>query len=233
MRLGVLGVAACIGCANVPSTQVDPGAVFGTITVDGDSRSSAQCTATWSVGNGIGATTIVLSGNDRVTCNDGTREVLLGEQDLLGHVSYTASVAYAPGTTYVVTLVYAGKSYASSVQLPAGVSISGPSSGQTVKKGSQLSLTWAGAGATAMRFEMVPTLTDAVSQFDSSADQGVHTTGPAFTKTLAASGQPLTGAAPATVKFIRVEDGSFVAAGLMGGTISATQTDSVGINLVD
>src|SRR5579862_2895696 len=117
MRSIVLALA-CIGCANVPSTQVDAKAVYGVVTVDGDSQGKATCSATWSVGNGLGATTIELKGGDRVTCNDGASDVTLQEIDLLGHISYLGNVAYNPGSTYTITLYFAGQTYVSTVTMP-------------------------------------------------------------------------------------------------------------------
>ncbi len=232
MRAIVLA-AACLGCANVPSTQIDAKAVYGVVGVDGDSQGNATCSATWSVGNGLGATTIELAGGDRVTCNDGTRDVTLIESDLLGHISYSANVAYAPGTTYTITLYYAGKSYVSTVMMPQAVNIGGVAPGQTIKKGTQLTLTWTGAGASGMRFLMDPMLSQSVFQTDGSDDSGLHVTPARFTETLDAAGNMLTGATTATISFTRFLDGNFDATGLNGGTASGTQSQTMNVNLTD
>jgi hypothetical protein len=221
------------GCSDVASSDIKTEAFFGILGLDGDSKGAATCSATWKVGGGTG-TYIELGGTDRLTCNDGTKEVEMQENKLFGIIGYSADVNYSPGTTYAITLYRGSSSFPSSIVLPPAVDIGAPGTGQSVKKGSHLAMGWNAASATQVRFEIAPMLDNAVSPPpEVSADNGAYSTSTGFTETLFSSGQVLTGNAPAIITVTRILDGSFNAQGLGGGSITATQANTVSVMLVD
>lgn len=147
----ILGVTLAVaqGCATSSSENIGTVEIHPEYTLTGNSASSVECAATFRVGGSLG-TYLELTSGDNVTCSDGTNTVTMTkESDFFGGVSYKATgLTYGANRTYTFTFNRpnkTGETFASTVTLPAAVTIATPASDASVSKNG-FNLVWSGNG---------------------------------------------------------------------------------------
>lgn len=231
----VLCCFAALSCAKSQSSAIATSEIYLQLSVEGDSANTVICYATLRVGGGTG-TYLELSGEDKLTCGDGTTEVEMTKgTDFLGIVQYRApGLTYEVGREYTVTFTRAGaETHESTVTLPAAMQILSPSAGNHTKN-TPLTVTWTAGGGDSV--DLVLSWTSGSSSGSSgtmnSADDGSEAFTATHTRPLDSDGEAISGPVNATVKVTREVAGT-IASGVKGGTITGEQEKSVAITLVD
>lgn len=164
----VLSLAAC---SNTESENVKTSGFYATYTLFAEGASSASCQATFQVGGSTG-TYLDLNSGDTVTC-DGQSMV---RSELLGMITYTASVTATVGKTYEIVLTRSGEpTYTSTVVLPEAVAGTTPATTTNYTKGSVINTSWTPSSNTTEDFM---TVTLSYTAGDHSASASADDTAP-------------------------------------------------------
>lgn len=218
-----------MACSKTDSDDVKTSGFYATLSVDGNNSNQVTCRATFQVGGATG-TYLDLSSGDTVTCNGQS----MSRSEFLGMITYTATATYQVGATYSIVLTRAGESpYTATAVLPEAITVTSPTEGQSVTKGTAPTATWTSAvdaGA-----EMAVTLSYTVNsenspsftQTDTAPEQG--TLGWSTTQTQVSP--PQAGSWSGKFRFVRSKVGSMPAG--LDGSVRATQSIERNISLVD
>lgn len=220
----VLISAFVVGCSNTDSDNVKTSGIYATFDIQA-TNGTATAVAKFQVGGATG-TFLDLSSGDSITVNG----LPLSRQELLGIIEYRRAVSYSVGDTYTFVFSRDGEDpYTSTVTLTEAVTISSPSVGADITKGTAISVQW-NAG-TDINDEVSVSLSkqgDGESGYSNSsmvATASSHSIPANDTLTVNS------GSVSGSISVFRERQGSMAAD--LDGTISSSQYDSVSINLVD
>lgn len=216
---------ALTGCAQSRSTAIDIAEFYAAYSVSATGSGQATCSAEFNVGGSSG-TYIVLDGDDKVSCSNGTdSETLKGDEGLFNEVSYSGKIATVSGGTYTFTLTKEDKTYTANIALPAPISISSPTSGATFTRGAPINVLWnAGNGDSVtvwLSYKAAGSPNSSSIANYVTDDTGSYTV-PGADTTL----EGITGAVDVTIGVSRSSNSKSVGEELKGGTISAHQSSA-------
>lgn len=220
-----LSFSSLISCSNTKSDNVKTSGIHATFSVEGNNQNSVNCQATLQVGGATG-TYLDLTSGDSVTCNGNS----MSRSELLGIITYSATVPYQVGSTYTIVLTRTGENpYSSSVVLPEAISNVSPSSAISQQKGSAINVSWTpSSNATEDSFSASLSATGVSALLtDSPPEQGALGFGSTDTTPSPVSSDSSTG----TLTYSRARSGT-MATGL-AGTIKAYQKTSVSVTLTN
>ncbi len=132
-----------ISCANTDSANIKTSGFCAQYTAT-TTGASASISVHYTVGCGIGGSSIQLSSGDNVevSVNGGTPTILT-ESQIIGIYTYSATVTAIAGDTVTITLNRVDEAaHTSSVTLPAAITIATPANSFTSSKGAVLNSTW-------------------------------------------------------------------------------------------
>ena len=139
------------GCSNTSSENVSTQGVHADIDVIANGNGSTSVTAELEVGsNGLGRTSLELTGGDRLTVlANGIQKTMIENSSVLGQFSYTASYDFDDADT-VFTIAFTRDDGTnapnSSVALPAGFVVTAPSSSEVFTTTDDIPITWMPSG---------------------------------------------------------------------------------------
>lgn len=223
--LFALSLGSIISCSKTNSDNVKTSGIHATLSVEGNNQNSVTCKATLQVGGSTG-TYLDLTSGDTITCNGNS----MSRSELLGIITYSATVPYQAGSTYTIVLTRTGEDpYSSSVVLPEAISNVSPSAAISQQKGSAISVSWTpSSNATEDSFSASLSATGVSAYLtDSPPEQGALGFGSTDTTPSPVSADSSTG----TMTYTRTRSGT-MATGL-SGDIKAYQKTSVSVTLTN
>lgn len=220
-----LVMSLLVSCSNTKSDNVKTSGFYATLSVDGNNQNSVTCKATFQVGGATG-TYLDLNAGDSVTCNGNS----MNRSELLGAITYSATVTYQPESTYSIVLNRSGEgSYTSTVKLPAAITNLSPNSAFSTSKGSVMNISWTpSSNATEDTFEAYLSGSGISAILtDTPPEQGALGFGSADTTPSPSSSN--TGSISASLQYSRIRNGTL--ANSLSGTIKAYQRSTISVTL--
>lgn len=215
-------------CAKTSSDNVKTSGFYGSYSIRGNNQNSVNCSVQFQVGGPTG-TYLDLSGSDSVTCNGNN----MSRSELLGVITYSATVPYTVGGTYTVVLTRSGEApYTSTAVLPEAITGMNPGTTTSYRKGASISPSWTASANAADAMGV----TLSYSAGSTSYSHYLNDTAPengsvGFNGSQTQVNPPVAGTWSGTIEYSRRRAGTMDPA--LSGVITASQNFTANISLTD